>query len=157
MKETPREKQLVSCPLDELVDAILGDADEKPITENLALAIHSICKNHHTAFIQFPGDGHVNILDRPIVRPILWRHHRYASSTERWLKAKKIAEQERKDSYVFRHNLEIAVRAVMKETGLDREQCLPLAIKQVKRGKAGEKTILAFGGKPFIKSFEELQ
>ena len=27
MKETPREKQLVSCPLDELVDAILGDAD----------------------------------------------------------------------------------------------------------------------------------
>ena len=154
MKETPPNKQLVSVPLDKLVTTILGDNHYVPIDPQLAEAIYLVCRNKVVAYVQFPSDKDINIIGQPISQPYLWQLGKWYESTERWMKSKLRAEEERKARFVAEANIQRITAFLLRTTELERPFAEKLAIKWVTANE--EQKYIRMGGKPFIKTVEEI-
>lgn len=158
MKPKPQEL-LITLPLNELREHLLRDiyghpSDNCNISPLLAEIISLISQNKNDIHVQFPSDDDVDILDRPVTSPILWRYSRWSNSTEKWLKDKKRSEQERQARFIFQFNVERACKTVMRFTELDHPNAMKVALNLV--NKNHEHKVIAMGGKPFAKTIEEI-
>lgn len=150
-----QDNETIVLPLNETIDLLLGDNHYRVMPRKFAEQLYAKCRNKRLVFVQFPEDKHaINILNHPITAPVVWRLHHYRESTEAWLTARKRSEEDRRARFVFDANVRIALRAIQSFSELDEKFALPLAIDKVKKNQ--EKHIIAMGGKPFYKSFDEL-
>lgn len=138
----PPHKQLVPTPLDELVENVLGDAHDKPITRKLAQLIVAITENRHTVFVQFRGMD-----DEPFEYPVLWRYNAWVSSVDRWKKQKAYSDKLREEGWIREANVKIIGKAICREWQIKPEQANILATRWMRELKTDEaqKKINALG------------
>lgn len=149
-----KEPKKITLPLDEFVEILLEDRHYREVKPTVAELLFLHCQNKTLVYIQLPGDKDVDILGRPITKPIAWRFAKWQSSTEAWLKSKLRAEEERKQRFVEEANINRIKRHLLKTTELNEEFAMRLAVKWVTAKQ--EHKYLRLGGKPFIKSIDEI-
>lgn len=154
-KKDPLEIPKIVLPINLYIDALLRQDDYIDVDEITAQIIYAICKNQYLVHVQFPTDYNaVDIMGRPLTTPVVWRINAFRESTERWLKARKTAEEERAARHIYSANLKNVMKTVMAFTGVDEKFAQPVAEKLVRKNE--EKKVIAMGGKPFYKTLDEL-
>lgn len=150
------ERILVTLPLVDYMEALLGDNDYKAVSQSVAIAIYALTRNKKIAYVQFPDDPNaVNLFGQHIQVCILWRHKSYYASCEAYVARKLRGEKDRQEWELRKYNINQAKITIMKFAGLDEKFALPLAVSKVDKNQ--EDQIIAMGGKPFAKTIEEIQ
>lgn len=105
----------ITIPLESYLNSVLIDKHCSPISPLEAEVIKLKTANKHTAFVQ-EIDYETG---KKLPQPLIWRHHVYLQTTDRWLENKRRSQQERDERFVMEENVNRLTKAVMRETGLE--------------------------------------
>lgn len=124
----------VTLYLQTLVGDLLGEAHYVPVSHETATMIWHACKNNHTVHVQFPTDlDNVDILGLPLVHPLLWQLAAWRNSSERHMKAKLRAKREKEALDIFRANVRIVARAILRTAYINPDAAHMIAHQWLKR------------------------
>lgn len=124
----------ITIKLRELVSSHLGSLDCLSITEDLAFKIAVILKANPDCYacaIQYPHSEY----DPELTTPVLWRYQRWIDSTEKWERAKRWSEEQRKLRFVFEANCNLVTKAIVKNLGLEKNRAIALSYSIVKNNR----------------------
>jgi len=114
MKTIPPHRQLVSFPLEEIVDALLGGLDFVEIPQAVAEQLLIVSKNKHVCHVQMPSDENLDIFSSPILVPRLWSLKHWQFSAEKWLRARSLSDKNREARFVYDANVKIISKAILR-------------------------------------------
>ena len=104
---TPPHKQLITLPLQTLVDLSLRDNHDVDIPRSIADLIYAITKNEHTCYIQFTDRENIT-LDVPR----LWNLHQWRISTESWIRSKDASHKRKVQDWLLTANVDMVEKAI---------------------------------------------
>jgi hypothetical protein len=124
----------ITIKLRELVSSHLGSLDCLSITEDLAFKIGVILKANPDCYacsIQYPHSEY----DPELNHPVLWQYQRWIESTEKWERAKRWSEEQRKLRFIFEANCNLVSKAITRYLGLERDRANALSYSLVKNNR----------------------
>lgn len=151
MTPTPPHKQLISLPLQTVIELVLRDSHHAPIDTDLAKLVYLLTKNEHTCYVQFE-----EIPNHPeLSTPRLWILHEWRVSTERWLRDKQHSHERKIKEWIFEANVQKVSKALGKvAVGLQGDMGRAVAYQMVKRNDIEK--MKSIGVSKLIEKEEEL-
>lgn len=140
--------------LSDICNLILGEFNEAPIPSSinhLTELLTIICNKGLKYHIR-----HKDQFDPNISRPILYRYHHWAAETERWEKAARRSEFERKERFLREANIGVIIRFLKREWCIDKEAALRQANKWMSLDTEKRDIKLSVIGIKLIERFEDI-
>lgn len=128
--------------LSDICNLILGNFNEAPFPSSIAHLLELLtikCNNGTQWHIR-----HKDLYDEEVEIPILYRYHHWAKETDRWLKASRKSEAERKQYFLDECNNGIITRKLISLYGFKEDAAKALAYSLM-RGKNLEVKMSALG------------
>ena|SRR5689334_3685857 len=144
---------LVTFRLSSIVTDLLRGHDYVNVSQETAELLLVACKNQHTCHIQLPFHENLDIFNQPITEPRLWAFNAWQASTERWLRQKKISDNERDKRNIFDANVKIVTKALLRISPINPDAAMMLARHAL---QTYPESIKAMGVKKLIEKVEEI-
>jgi hypothetical protein len=145
----PKEQQLVTLPLDDLIQIILGD-DNGPIS---CMEIPSQTGEILGSLLRHSAK-YIVVWDTDTGEHKLWRLTDWQSSQALYARRKARDQHEREQGFIKRANIDNLVRAIQREAPIPDETARTLARKLLE--KNNEEIVKFFGVKKLITNIEEV-